>query len=350
MRERNQSRPDAEQLEENHDGRTMILLAASAALACGLLVAAGFFVVGLIFDEPMSEVVALNESESEVAQEDQSVVEPTAAVAAPTMPDPVSSALEPASSNRLAENSASAVSDSEPVVTEVAAVAPEPSAATSPEENSRAIAAAPVSENSPAPANPAVSAKPDPQPQPQTIPAELSPRTKPAVPSQVAAVTPVSAPEERPVSEQTVPPAKGTAKGTPLSYQWSPGQIQGYSVNMATTINGQKQSVSGTVELTCDEQPPKVDAKAAQEKSKPETGTGTGFGGSTTAAGRPLSIAIRVRSTSKAPCAGSDRFAVMIRFSSRRDPSSGNCRRRDQLACIVGAERSGLGILSAPAA
>ncbi len=277
MRERNQSRPDAEQLEENHDGRTMILLAASAALACGLLVAAGFFVVGLIFDEPMSEVVALNESESEVAQEDQSVVEPTAAVAAPTMPDPVSSALEPASSNRLAENSASAVSDTEPVVTEVAAVAPEPSAATSPEENSRAIAAAPVSENSPAPANPAVSAKPDPQPQPQTIPAELSPRTKPAVPSQVAAVTPVSAPEERPVSEQTVPPAKGTAKGTPLSYQWSPGHIQGYSVNMATTINGQKQSVSGTVELTCDEQPPKVDAKAAQEKSKPETGTGTGF-------------------------------------------------------------------------
>ena len=60
MRERNQSRLDAEQLEENHDGRTMIILAASAALACGLLVAAGFFVAGLIFDDPMSEVVALN--------------------------------------------------------------------------------------------------------------------------------------------------------------------------------------------------------------------------------------------------------------------------------------------------
>ena len=245
MRERNQSRLDAEQLEENHDGRTMIILAASAALACGLLVAAGFFVAGLIFDDPMSEVVALNESEPELAQEDQSGVEPTDAVATPTMPDPVSSALEPAPSNRLAENSASAVVDTEPVVTEVAAVTPELSAATSREENSRAIAAAPVSANSPAPATPPVPVKPEPQP--PATPAELSPRTKPAAPSQVAAVTPVSAPEERPISEQTVQAAKGTAKGTPLSYQWSPGQIQGYSVNMATTVNGQKQSVSGTV-------------------------------------------------------------------------------------------------------
>ena len=113
----------------------MIILAASAALACGLLVAAGFFVAGLIFDDPMSEVVALNESEPELAQEDQSGVEPTDAVATPTMPDPVSSALEPAPSNRLAENSASAVVDTEPVVTEVAAVTPELSAATSREEN-----------------------------------------------------------------------------------------------------------------------------------------------------------------------------------------------------------------------
>ena len=269
MRERSQLRPNYEQPEENHDGRTMILLAASAALACGLLVAVGFFVVGLFFDAPISEVVAQKEAESEFAQNDQPVVEP--AIATPHPLDRAGSAPEPAQPDRLADDSAPAVVDPEPAVAPVADVTPELSTTTPQAENVPTIAATAT------PATLVAEAKPEPQP--LAIPAETepAPRTKPAAPTQVVAVTPVSAPEEKPVAEQTTPQLTASTRGTPLTYQWSPGDIQGYSVNMATTVNGQKQSVSGTVELTCDEQPPKVNATAAKEKTKPETGTGTGF-------------------------------------------------------------------------
>jgi serine protease Do len=273
MRERSESRPEFDKPEENHDGRTMILLATSAAVICGLFVTAGFFVFGIIFDAATPAVVALNEVEFEPALVDRSVAEPpvTPAIATPPVLEPAPSAPTPVHEETPADNSASAAVAAKPVATEVAAATPEPTVATPPEKNE------PTATSPATPTTPVAETKPDPQPPVLSPDSQPASETKPKAPTQVAAATPVSIAAEKPIAEQTVPQVKSSTSGTPLSYQWNPGDIQGYSVSMATTVNGQKQSVTGTVELTCDEQPPKVDSKAVKKKKKSETGTGTGF-------------------------------------------------------------------------
>lgn len=272
MRDKSESRHEYESLEENHDGRTMILLGASAAVFCGLFVAAGFFVFGLIFDAPTPEVVALNEVEAETDLDDQSVVVPAVvpALATPPVLEPAESAATPVGKETLADKPASAT-DSTPVTTEVATAAPEPTVSTPPEKKE------PTVTSPAAPTTLVAEAKPDSQSPADSPERQPAPETKPAAPTEIAAATPAAIAAEKQIAEQTAPQAKPSTSGTPLTYQWNPGDIQGYSVSMATTVNGQKQSVSGTVELTCDEQPPKVDSNSAKKKTKPETGTGTGF-------------------------------------------------------------------------
>ncbi|NQV24458.1 MAG: trypsin-like peptidase domain-containing protein [Rhodopirellula sp.] len=286
MRERSESRPDYEELEENHDGRTMILLAASAAVICSLVVATGFFVFGLIFDTPTPDVVALNTTDAKLALDDQSDAAPvvTPAIATPPVLEQASSAPEPTGEERPDEDPASAIVDSEPDVTEVAAVTPEPSAAATPPTESVPIIAAPASPptlvpgEKPEPQPPVISPERKPRPATEPMPAtETAAETEPAAVTPVAAATPVSAPEEKPDAEQTVPQVKTSTRGRPLIYRWNPGEIQGYTVSMTATVNDQKQTVSGTVELTCDEQPAKSDSAASSKPKKPETGTGTGF-------------------------------------------------------------------------
>lgn len=273
MRESSESRPQYDHPEENHDGRTMILLASSAAVICGLFVAAGFFVFGLIFDVPTPDVVAANEVEAETDLDDQSVVVPpvTPEVASsPSVLEPAAPAATSVGEKTLADKPAS-VTDSTQVTTEVATAAPEPTVSTPSEKNE------PTAIEPAAPTTLVAEAKPEQQPLVLSPDRQPASETKPRAPTQVAAAIPVATAAEKQIAEQTTPKATASTSGTPLSYQWNPGDIQGYSVSMATTVNGQKQSVSGTVELTCDEQPPKVDSKTAKKNTKPETGTGTGF-------------------------------------------------------------------------
>lgn len=285
MRESSESRPEYDNPEENHDGRTMVLLAMIAAVLCGLFVAAGFFVFGLIFDAPTPDVVAQSEVEAESALDEQSVAAPVVTTAAATPPilEPAAPTATPVreetpedipDSTPVAEQSV----DAKPVNTEVAATTPQLATATPP----ASVKNEPTAIEPAAPTTLVAEAKPEqqlPVPSPDRQPATES---TPVAPTQVAAAVPApvsttSDTAEKQIAEQTTPKAKTSTSGTPLSYQWNPGDIQGYSVSMATTVNGQKQSVSGTVELTCDEQPPKVDSKAEKKKTKPETGTGTGF-------------------------------------------------------------------------
>ncbi|MFT5092741.1 MAG: serine protease Do [Porticoccaceae bacterium] len=273
MRERSESRPEDGSPEENHDGRTMILLAASTAVICGLFVAAGLFVFGLIFDAPAPGAIALNAVESEPALVDQSVAEPGAipAVATPPVLEPAPPAATPVREETPADIPDSTPVEAKPVAIEVAAVTPKPTTATPPVKN-EPTATAPST-----PTTLVAEAKPEPQPPVDSPGRQPAPETKPESPTEVTSAIPDSIPTERAIAEEAGPQPKSSTSGTPLTYQWNPGDIQGYSVSMATTANGQKQSVSGTVELTVDEQPPKVDSTAVKKKTKPETGTGTGF-------------------------------------------------------------------------
>ena len=263
MRDRSESQPEYEELEENHDGRTMILLVAVAVLACGLFLSAGYVAFTVIFDDgPDAEVVVSNEPVA-LTESDEPSSEPNTASSAndsvpvsaaqPQVPKPTVVATTPATPAEPTTNPAS-----QPTSVDDAPKADPP-----------ATVAASIP-TVPETASPAEAATPE----------ESTPRQRPtatAPPTQVAAVTPASIVDAKSAKDKTVPASKPPARGTPLSYQWNAGDIQSYSVNMTTTVDGQKQSVSGTVELTCDGQPPKIDSKAASKKAKPETGTGTGF-------------------------------------------------------------------------
>ncbi len=284
MRDGNESQRDYVEVEENHDGRTMLLLVAGAVLACGLFLTAGYTVFTLIFDDgPAPGVVASDEPFSSAESDspsDEPITQPPAAT--PSDPEPVTASspemLKPTLVATVPQTPAEPTTDPvtqdvipESASTEIAAAQESiPVAQTLPDDLPGTVADA----NATVPETAsAVDADVLDEPAQQQRPRP----TTPAKPTQVAAVTPTSEVDTNQTKKKTASSLKPTTRGTPLSYQWNPGDIQGYSVNMTTTVNGQKQSVSGTVELTCDEQPPKVDSKATAKKSKPETGTGTGF-------------------------------------------------------------------------
>ena len=68
MLERSDEQPDFEEIEENHDGRTVTLLVLSAAAISGLLVAGGFAAVGLLFDSAPPDAVVITELKEEVRE------------------------------------------------------------------------------------------------------------------------------------------------------------------------------------------------------------------------------------------------------------------------------------------
>ena len=261
MHDQNESQSGYEEVPENHDGRTMILLAVSAAVLCGAFVAAGFFVFGMVFGPAQPDFVAEFPPEPETITASQNVVEPIAPPSAdePAVNDHPDQTSLPALAAAASETD-STLPDSNPTTTPVGEKSPdtEPvavaesanSAATREADSARP--AAPATTAQPAAASTVATSKPVEEPMPATLVSTAAPATTPAA-------------------------RQNSTRGTPLSYQWNPGDIQGYAVSMETTINGQKQSVSGTVELTCDEQPPGVDSKAAENSTRPETGTGTGF-------------------------------------------------------------------------
>jgi serine protease Do len=284
MRDGSESQRDYEEVEENHDGWTMILLVAGAVLACGLFLSAGYAAFTLVFDDgPDPDVVASNEP-VDLAEKDEPSSEPVSQPnSAASVDDPEKlSASKPPVQNPTVVATAPATS-AEPATAPVAQ-AKVPAASTEIGSASEPISVedAPKGDHpkSVAAANPTT---PEIESPVETAASEESttqerPKATAAVtPTQVAAVTPASVVTTKSTNEETGQSLKPPARGTPLSYQWNPGDIQGYSVDMTTTVNGQKQSVSGTVELTCDEQPPKVDSKVASKKTKPETGTGSGF-------------------------------------------------------------------------
>lgn len=284
MRDGNESQRDYVEVEENHDGRTMILLVAGAVLACGLFLAAGYTAFTLIFDggpapdvvasgepvssaesdspgaEPISQPPAANSSGLEsVAASRPEVLKPAVAAAAPETP--AEPTTDPVTLNVIPESASTEIAVAQESIP-VAEALPDDLPGTVADANSTVPKTASAADAD-------VVDEPTQQ--------QRSRSTTPAKTTQVAAVTPTSEVDTNQTKAETASSLKPTTRGTPLSYQWNPGDIQGYSVNMATTVNGQKQSVSGAVELTCDEQPPKVDSKATAKKSKPETGTGTGF-------------------------------------------------------------------------
>lgn len=265
MRDRSESQRDYDETEENHDGRTMILLVAVAVLACGLFLSAGYAAFTLIFDDGTgSEVVASNVP---IAQAES--VEPHS---------------EPLSEQITAPSADRSVAVSQPQIRNPTVVATAP---VIPAEPTTDLVSPPASvDDAPGEVSPKIAATGGPtvpetaSPADSTASSEATPLQRPeatAPSTQVATATPASTVDTNSAKNETTQALKPPARGTPLSYQWNPGDIQGYSVEMATTVNGQKQSVSGTVELTCDEQPPKVDSTATAKKSKPETGTGSGF-------------------------------------------------------------------------
>jgi S1-C subfamily serine protease/HEAT repeat protein len=282
MRDKSESRREYKNVEENHDGRTMILLAASAALACGLLATAGYGAFSLIFDSEPADVVAVVDLDAGLDPDAQDVAParqprlaepvddiPQAPISAPPVQEPTPTPTTPSVST-LVESPNSSKKRSEPAAAEIAAATP----ATPVSEPVEEDASKPIAAATPVALVPERPASPPPVVDPTQ---ERKPESKPAEPTQVAAATPVLNIDEKPIAQKAGPSAKLPKSGTPLTYQWNPGDIQGYSVSMATTVNGQKQSVTGTVELTCDEQPPKVNSKAKKKTIKPETGTGTGF-------------------------------------------------------------------------
>jgi len=265
MRDRSESQSDYVEVEENHDGRTMILLFAGAVLVCGLFLSAGYVAFSLIFDGGPS-VGSISQPQAETPSEPLpatasrlQVLKPTVVTTVPQIS--AEPATDPATQGVISESTntgTAVIVDPKPVARAPSGDLPDTVAAVNPT----------VSETAPAVAADEVN---EPTQQQRTRP------TTPSTPTQVAAVTPDSVVDTKLTKEETASSLKPSTRGKPLSYQWNPGDIQGYSVDMSTTVNGQKQSVSGTVELTCDEQPPKVDSKAAAKKSKSETGTGTGF-------------------------------------------------------------------------
>lgn len=284
MRDRSEAQRDYVEVEENHDGRTMILLVAGAVLACGLFLSAGYTAFTLIFDgvsipdgvasnvpvaftesdgpsdELISQPQAVTPSDSvPVSASRPQVLQPTVVATVPQTP--AEPATIPATQGVIPESTN----------TEIAVTAePKPVAKAPAEDLPKTVAGAnsTVPKTAPAVAADVVN---------EAVQQQRTKPTAPSTPTQVAAVNPASVVDTKLTKDETAPPLKQPARGMPLSYQWNSGDIQGYSVDMTTTANGQKQSVSGTVELTCDEQPLKVDSKAAAKKSKPETGTGTGF-------------------------------------------------------------------------
>ena len=80
MRDGSESQNRYEAVEENNDGRTMLLLVAGAVLICGVFLTAGYTAVTLIFDDGSNsdaagsnEPIALVES---AASSNQSAIQP----------------------------------------------------------------------------------------------------------------------------------------------------------------------------------------------------------------------------------------------------------------------------------
>lgn len=301
MRERSDSRIDHDENPDvDHDGRTMALLALSAAALCAFVVAGGLVAVDLFLDpadsdDVDSDNVVLNQldlAEDQVEHVSPSESQPITHVAVPSEIRPTGMTSKPSD---LDQNSFSPEhpnppdSESEPAVT-VAATEPDPQAGSSVTDGSG------IGDDIPDALPAAETTKPAPG-------ITTARADRPSLPPAESGETAVSqggdrdgdtkadstgAVDHAANSERTVADAKNTGSGeertaassrsgTPLTYQWNPGEIHGYSVSMATTIDGSKQRVTGTVDLTCEETAPPANGKKPQEDAEPETGTGTGF-------------------------------------------------------------------------
>lgn len=316
MRERSDSHVDQ---EIDHDGRTMALLALSAAAICALLVAGGFAAFNMAFDsaspaneQPPTDIAFSGSDAGAVSIEPAHPVQ-SAPPKKPVQPAPMLGATEaaaPEGTPRISESSKPAESDRDSVSTKDAAAGQSELApatfATDPAGTTESTAqrgtetvnealATSVAPTSTTESEPAVSAAPS-NPKSPTVAENVEETTndegKSDRPKRTASehrkAPSVAAADSDPVAagkiaaenegSQDQRPAPGrSVRRTPLTYQWNPGDIHGYSVTMAATVNGQKQNVTGTVELTCDEQPPEVEPKNDGKDLKPETGTGTGF-------------------------------------------------------------------------
>lgn len=313
MRDRSDQRPHNEPIEENHDGRTMILLAVGAAAVFGTFFAGGFAVVNFLMGDATSDQIAASDdnaardtgrsadpvviaafasdagisdegASNEEASELKPVVEPVptpqdlepAPLAVATATTPVENPTPEVTASNVTAANVTAAAEPTDVAGAVAASAGDADAESdtgSEDTSETADTSQPVAGGTPPVAVPPATSSP-------TEFAAATPGTRSVtseVPTQSAgdSVQPDSADSN--ADSKSSATKNGTASGTPLVYRWNPGEIQGYTVSMSTTVNNQKQSVSGTVELTVDEQPPKIDPKAKAKQSKPVTGTGTGF-------------------------------------------------------------------------
>jgi len=265
--------------EQNHDGRMLAILAMGGVAVLGLFVAAVFGVITLLrsSDAPADSDPALLAS---AAAEEQIPVEgangsgpagnqgasagtDSGMVAAPRTPPVSIVTAEPAGDGEanaipsdLPENASPPGNVAlNPPPRELRPVPPESIVATSP---------------GPAPAE----VEPG-QPGPEQTPEVVTAPTRPEPPSVAAlpgSAVPVEAARVASVNEQVA------ASGQPLTYRWVPGEIQAWTVSMTASVDDQKQTVEGTVELAIGETSRSPAGKAVEPtEAEPEKGTGSAF-------------------------------------------------------------------------
>ncbi|MBI1310843.1 trypsin-like serine protease [bacterium] len=245
--------------DENHDGRTLVLLGAAGVTGLSVLIAG---VYGLL-------VLLGGNSNSKLKP------------APPTLAS-VDSAASSDSDVAVAESAAAQDSPRQPVDDREIAAA------------EKSIAVPVVTK--PAPAQPAGAiASEATRSAESTRPAETAGASETAIPVETAAATAADS-REVAVAATTARPKAGsvadrssvqatadvasfepTRKGEPLVYHWVPGEIHGYSIKLTAEQNGQKQTTTGNVELTVNSGKKTTGDDQKPEDSKPETGTGTAF-------------------------------------------------------------------------
>lgn len=260
-----------EEVQENADGKLFVVLGLGALGLCGIVGAGLFLIYSLVqaASSPVAAPRAIAESPAEVA------LEPAAKLVIPDVAE--SPAPDDTTDRTPVEIAVETPDEIEPEI--VLPKVPK-------QLNPAPPGAVPVATVSPVAStveddNSTGSDDPAPEPPKALKPAQPA-STEVAV---AAPVVPVAA--EKPVASEPAPTQIATAdrgesasskSGQPLSYQWTPGMIQSYTVKLTAKVNDQEQSVSGSVQLTVDETPPKKDESKTKTKAEePITGTGTGF-------------------------------------------------------------------------
>ncbi|MHC4877484.1 MAG: trypsin-like peptidase domain-containing protein [Planctomycetota bacterium] len=260
--------------EENHDGRTLVLLAVAGAGILSALLAGvyGLFVLvrgesaGL--DEQRPAIVG-SDVEAPQALEITATV-PTSNQGRDDSPGEQATELEVTPQSRT------------PVA--VTTVVPPLAAAEPADEKTN------ESQEAPKPVEPVVAASSNPLPtkaegqKSAESPAltEAPPTSSNSQKTATAATVPEPAAVEaadrgsKTASDKS-PEFRPTGQGEPLVYNWVPGEIHGYSIKLTAELEDQKQKTTGSVELTVN---PGKKAPADTKKdseTKPQKGTGTAF-------------------------------------------------------------------------